>query len=327
MTRKIGVLLTQLGTPDAPEPHAVRRFLREFLSDMRVVDVSRWLWLPLLHGVILPTRSPRSAALYQKIWRSDGVSPLLHYSQVVTHGVGQRLGQGVQVRLGMRYGQPGVAPILHAMVAEGIRRILIVPLFPQYSSAATASITDAVCATFGQTRYQPALRFASPFFDAPAYIAALAANIQALFDSTASVDWLFSFHGLPQRFVNEGDPYADQCVETARLLAHSLALPKQRWRVSYQSRFGREPWLEPNTADILARLPAEGIRRIVVVCPGFVADCLETLEEMAVQGRETFLRAGGEQFVYLPCLNDLPVWIDALADMVQQELAGWLEQE
>lgn len=323
----IGILLAQLGTPDAPTPSDVRRFLREFLSDIRVVDLPRWFWLPLLHGIILPTRSPRSAALYQKIWRSDGLSPLLYYSQAVTDALSQRLGANIQVRLAMRYGQPNLADVLGAMTREGMEKILIFPLFPQYSSAATASITDAVCATFTKSRFQPALRFAPPFFNAPGYINALVAKIRATCNPTEEMDWLFSFHGLPLRFVNEGDPYAHQCQTTAQLLANALNLPSHRWRLSYQSRFGREPWLLPNTEAVLSQLPQEKIRRIAVVCPGFLSDCLETLEEIAVRGKETFLQAGGETFIYIPCLNDAPEWIDALTNLAKQEILGWMGQE
>ncbi|MBF0626870.1 MAG: ferrochelatase [Magnetococcales bacterium] len=322
----IGVLLAQLGTPDAPEPAAVRRFLAEFLADERVVDLPRWFWLPLLHGVILPRRSPRSAALYRKIWRADGVSPLLHDSRTVTAGVAERLGASIRVELGMRYGQPGLTALLHTMVRTGIQRLLIVPLFPQFSSATTASITDAVCGAFASSRFQPALRFVPPFFNDPGYIHALATTLRQQLDPAQPVDWLFSFHGLPQRFVDQGDPYALQCAETARLLAKELHLPNERWHIGYQSRFGREVWLLPDTARLLATLPGQGKRAVAVVCPGFVADCLETLEEMAVQGKETFLRAGGETFHYLACLNDAPPWIDALTTLIRRELSGWMEE-
>lgn len=322
----IGVVLVQLGTPDAPEPQAVRRFLREFLSDRRVVDLPRWFWLPLLHGVILPKRAPRSAALYRKIWREDGLSPLLHHSQAVTAGVTAQLGATIRVALAMRYGQPGLAETLHTMTDAGIQRILIVPLFPQYSCATNATITDAVCAAFVQRRFQPALRFAPPFASDPGYIAALADTIRAARGENPPRHWLFSFHGLPQRFVDQGDPYADQCAETARLLAKELHLEEDQWRLGYQSRFGREPWLLPDTARLLRELPNQGVDELAVVCPGFAADCLETLEEIAVQGEEIFRQAGGRRFLYLPCLNDAPSWIDALGVIVRRELAGWLEE-
>ncbi|MBF0191227.1 MAG: ferrochelatase [Magnetococcales bacterium] len=322
----IGVVLVQLGTPDSPDPVAVQRFLKEFLSDARVVDLPRWFWLPLLHGVILPRRAPKSAALYRSIWRADGVSPLMHYSHAVTRGIRTRLGDDIRVELAMRYGQPSLKQALLTMVQDGIQRILIVPLFPQYSSAATATITDAVCAVFAKQRFQPALRFAPPFFADSAYIQALADSIRARLDPATPMDWLFSFHGLPQRFVDQGDPYAAQCAATARLLARELHIPDDRWQMGYQSRFGREPWLLPDTAQRLVQLPQEGKRHLAVVCPGFVADCLETLEEIAVQGRENFLKAGGERFTYLPCLNDSAAWMDGLGELVKRELSGWLQK-
>ncbi|MBF0340182.1 MAG: ferrochelatase [Magnetococcales bacterium] len=322
----IGVLLIQLGTPSAPDPAAVRQFLREFLSDRRVVDLPRWQWLPILHGIILPRRSPRSAALYQKIWRDDGISPLLHHSRAVTTGIQDRLGDAVQVALAMRYGQPGIAQTLHTMSRAGIQRLLIVPLFPQYSSATTATITDAVCGFYLRQRFQPALRFAAPFFQDPAYIKALGDTIRHHLDPAEPREWIFSFHGLPQRFAAEGDPYPDQCQQTARLLAEELHLSRECWHIGYQSRFGREAWLTPDTAHLLKNLPREGKPRLAIVCPGFVADCLETLEEIGVQGRENFLHAGGEEFHHLPCLNDSPAWIDALSSLIRRELSGWLEE-
>ncbi|MBF0296734.1 MAG: ferrochelatase [Magnetococcales bacterium] len=320
----IGLLLAQLGTPDAPDTEAVKRFLREFLADRRVVDLPRWMWLPLLHGVILPTRSPRSAALYRKIWRVDGVSPLRHFTDRLAAGIAERLGPGVKVAIGMRYGAPALGTALRAMVAEGMERILILPLFPQYSCATTASIVDAAHAAFARERHLPTLRFAPPFFDLPAYIDALAETIRSAVAQPQDRFWLFSFHGLPQRFVAEGDPYADQCRVTARLLAERLGLPDSGWRLTFQSRFGREPWLTPDTASLLAALPGEGIRHVAVACPGFAADCLETLEEIAVAGRATFLAAGGESFVHAPCLNDRTAWIDALAELARRELSGWM---
>ncbi|NGZ07256.1 MAG: ferrochelatase [Magnetococcales bacterium] len=322
----IGVLLVQLGTPDAPEPKAVRRFLTEFLSDWRVVDLPRWYWLPLLHGIILPRRSGRSAALYQQIWRPDGLSPLLHHSRTTACGVAAHLGPQVRVEIAMRYGQPGIAPTLHDMVASGIQHVLIVPMFPQYSCATTASVADAVCSTFATTRYQPAIRFAPPFYQETAYIQALAATIRQQVDLTdPGLHFLFSFHGLPQRFVQQGDPYASHCTETTHLLAKELHLPPERWQIAFQSRFGREPWLEPETSACLTALPGQGKRTVVVVCPGFVVDCLETLEEIAVQGRDRFLHAGGERFEYIPALNDSATWIRGLSNLVRRELSGWLD--
>ncbi|MEO5347523.1 MAG: ferrochelatase [Magnetococcus sp. YQC-9] len=314
---------SQPGTPEAPEPAAVRRFLKEFLSDPRVVDLPRHFWLPLLHGVILPTRAPRSARLYGKIWREDGVSPLLHHTRRVTAGVAEQLGAGIRVEFAMRYGQPAIGETLHTMTCAGIQRLLIMPLFPQYASATTASVLDAVARAFAGERFVPALRFASPCFEEPGYIRALAESVRARLDPAEPRDWLFSFHGLPQRFVDQGDPYADQCQRTAQLLAEELHLEDDRWRIGYQSRFGREAWLTPDTAALLAGLPKTGKKNLAVICPGFAADCLETLEEIAVGGREMFHQAGGERFDYLPCLNDSSVWIDALSRIVRRELSGW----
>ncbi|MBF0153734.1 MAG: ferrochelatase [Magnetococcales bacterium] len=322
------VLLTQLGTPDAPTAPAVRRYLREFLSDPRVVDAPRLFWLPLLHGVILRTRPARSAALYQHIWRPDGVSPLLYFSRLQSQAVVAALPADITVTLTMRYGQPSLVAALQEVIQTRVERLLVFPLYPQYASSTTGSTQSAVMEVIAAQRCQPALRFAAPFYNRSSYIRALAARIQehlTLIDkeSGTSPYVLFSFHGLPQRHVDGGDPYADQCQETARLLARELNFPATRWRLVFQSRFGRESWLEPATAKVLAELPGEGIRSVVVACPGFVADCLETLEEIDRQGREIFLRAGGQVFHTVPCLNDHPLWLAALTELVKEELAGW----
>ncbi|MEO5349426.1 MAG: ferrochelatase [Magnetococcus sp. YQC-3] len=321
---KTGVLFIQLGTPDAPTPAAVRRYLAEFLSDPRVVDLHRAIWLPLLHGVILRTRPQRSAALYQHIWREDGLSPLFHYTQQQAQAVAQALqADGVVVHFAMRYGNPAMAVLLESMRHAGVERVLIFPLFPQYASATTASVLDAVQAALAKRRFIPTLRFAQPFFAHPGYIAAWCAQIRAQADLEQADCLLFSFHGLPQRHVDEGDPYAVHCQQTARLLADALQLPDDRWQISFQSRFGREEWLQPATDQLLAELPAQGKKRLLVVCPGFVSDCLETLEEVAMRGKEQFLAAGGEFYHCLPCLNDSPAWLSALTEMTRQELIGW----
>lgn len=318
-------MFVQLGTPDAPTPAAVRRYLTEFLSDRRVVDAPRMLWLPLLHGVILRTRPRHSAALYQHIWRSDGVSPLLYYTQKQTQAIGQLLeSEKILVRFAMRYGNPSLTITLHEMVASGVERLLIFPLFPQYSAATNASILDAVQAAMAHRRFIPTLRFAQPFFANPDYINALAEQVRSSLPPHET-DYLFSFHGLPQRHVHEGDPYANHCHQTAHLLAQALDLPDHRWHCTFQSRFGREPWLEPATDATLAQLPHKGCKRLTVICPGFVTDCLETLEEINIRGRKRFLDAGGETFYTPPCLNDSPQWIAALARITRQELAGWLK--
>ena len=318
-----GVLLTQLGTPDAPTPAAVRRYLAEFLSDRRMVDLPRALWLPLLHGVILRFRPRRSAALYRHIWRPDGSSPLLYHTQTVARAMEARLGPTVLTRFAMRYGKPPLADTIHDMVNAGISRLLIFPLFPQFSASTTGAMVDGVHAALAKRRFLPTLRFAPPFFDEAGAIEALANRVRSTIAPETDPFYLFSFHGLPQRHVTEGDPYGKQCIVTARLLARALRLSDRQWDFSFQSRFGREQWLLPNTADRLRQLPQEGKQRLVMVCPGFVADCLETLEEIAIQGRQQFLAAGGKQFQYVPCLNDAPDWITVLAGMVWRELAGW----
>ncbi|MBF0176910.1 MAG: ferrochelatase [Magnetococcales bacterium] len=322
------VLLTQLGTPDAPTTTAVRRYLREFLSDPFVVDAPRLLWWPLLHGVILRTRPSRSAALYRHIWRADGVSPLLHYSRLQHAAVAASLPESVVVTLAMRYGNPSLAEALRVMLQARVNRLLVFPLYPQYASSTTGSTQSAVMNALAPHRFQPTLRFAAPFHDQKPYITALATLVREHLAQAAQAAGenpllLISFHGIPQRHVDAGDPYAGQCHETAQLLARELGLPASHWRLVFQSRFGREPWLEPALATELAQLPGEGIRSVVVVCPGFVADCLETLEEIDGQGRDIFMRAGGRAFHYIPCLNDHPPWLDALAGLVSNELAGW----
>ncbi|MEO5362845.1 MAG: ferrochelatase [Magnetococcus sp. DMHC-8] len=320
-----GVLFVQLGTPDAPTPAAVRAYLAEFLADRRVVDLPRALWLPLLHGVILRTRPQRSARLYQKIWRPDGLSPLLHHTRQQAHSVGVALqNEGIAVHFAMRYGHPAVAVMLQAMLEAGVQRALIFPLFPQYAAATTASVLDAVQGALATRRFIPTLRFAQPFFAHPGYIDAWCTRIRAQAALDQADCLLFSFHGLPQRHVDEGDPYHEQCLQTARLLAEALHLPAARWQVGFQSRFGREPWLQPATDQILAQLPAQGKKRVIMACPGFVSDCLETLEEIGERGQATFMAAGGEQFQLVPCLNDHPAWLTALAQMTREELRGWV---
>ncbi|MBF0368121.1 MAG: ferrochelatase [Magnetococcales bacterium] len=320
---RTGLLLTQLGTPDAPTPAAVRRYLKQFLSDRRVVDLNRALWWPLLHGIILNTRPKRSAALYQKIWRKDGQSPLLHHTREVTLALQKRLGEGIQVQFAMRYGNPGIPSVLAKMLDQGVERLLLFPLYPQFSASTTASTADAFQAALAHRRFIPAFRMASPFYADPGYIAALAHQVRATPGYTPHALHLFSFHSLPQRHVDEGDPYGDHCAATAQRLANALGLADDGWRLTFQSRFGREPWLTPGTDTVLEALPKEGVKRVVAVCPGFVSDCLETLEEIGKTERQRFLAAGGESFLYVPCLNESPQWIDALTRIVRRELSGW----
>ncbi|MBF0357869.1 MAG: ferrochelatase [Magnetococcales bacterium] len=321
---KIGVLLLQMGTPDAPTKGAVRSYLEEFLSDKRVVDTPRWLWLPILHGIILRSRPGKSAALYKKIWREDNnLSPLLHYTQEQKSGIEKILGHDSQVRFAMRYGNPSIEATLDEMLATGLEKLLVYPLYPQFSASTTGSGIDAVHNYFALKRSIPTIRFARPFYGNQLYIKALAKQITKQQKPGNKPFYLFTFHGLPQRHITEGDPYQTHCETTAQNLAKVLNIPSKRWRLTYQSRFGREQWLLPATGDTLAKLPAEGEKRLVVICPGFVSDCLETLEEIAIAGKKTFLDAGGEQFQAIPCLNDSPAWIAALSKMVKAELVGW----
>jgi ferrochelatase len=324
-----GVLLCNLGTPGAPTPRAMRGYLREFLSDRRVVELPRWLWLPILHGYILRRRPAQSAARYGKIWLSEG-SPLLIWSNQQAALLGAYLdkrGYAVQVRAAMRYGAPSIASGLDELKALGCTRILIVPLYPQYAGSTTASVLDAVALWIRRVRRVPELRWIGDFHDDPGYIGALAAQVQRVWDKDGPPDHLvLSFHGLPERMSRQGDPYPAQCHATARLLAARLGLADNAWVVTFQSRFGGGRWLQPVTQTVLEQLGREDrqqTRRVDVLCPGFVADCLETLEEIALENRAAFLNAGGGVFRYIPCLNDDPAWIAALADLVQRHLQGW----
>lgn len=323
---KVGVMFVQLGTPDAPTPAAVRRYLAEFLSDRRIVDMPRHLWLPLLHGFILRTRPRRVAASYRRIWRTDGLSPLRHHTRHQVQAVAHLFqGTPILVRYAMRYGTPSIATTLDGMINAGVRRLLIFPLFPQYAAATHASILDAIQAATVRHRFVPTLRFAEPFFANPHYIQALATHVRThARPPSPETHYLFSFHGLPQRHVDEGDPYADHCHRTAQLLAQTLALPEKRWQMAFQSRFGREAWLTPATGHTLTHLPQRGCRHLTVVCPGFLADCLETLEEIQIVEKRRFTEAGGKTFHALPCFNDAPVWTEALARLTREALSDWI---
>lgn len=321
-----GILLVNLGTPDAPTPAAVRRYLSEFLHDHRVVDMSRWLWCPLLHGIILPLRSPRVARLYQSVWTDDG-SPLLAFSRRQQAALTQLLAEretACPVELGMTYGQPSIAQALDALQAQGVTHLTVLPLFPQYSSSTTAAVWDRLSKALRTRRNLPAIRFIRDYHDNPLYIAALAEKLRRSLPAQDSGAWpdklLFSFHGLPQRYFDEGDEYARQCEVTAQAVADELGLTPEQWQLSYQSRFGREEWLKPYTDQTLTAWPAQGVRKIAVVCPGFAADCLETLEEIAEQNQHTFLQAGGEQFTYVAALNDDRAHIELMYHLVQNEM-------
>ena len=321
---RVGVLLVNLGTPDAPETGPVRRYLAEFLSDKRVVELPSILWQPLLRTVVLTTRPKRTAANYAKVWdHVAGDSPLRVITRLQADGLAARFGGDVMVDWAMRYGTPSIPDRLAAMKAAGCDRILIAPLYPQYSSATTATVNDKVFETLMKWRWQPALRTLPPYHDDPLYIDALARSVAV---GTAALGFapdllLTSFHGMPRRTLDKGDPYHCHCRKTARLLGERIDLPL---RVSFQSRLGKAEWLKPYTDATLADLPTQGIRKLVVMSPGFSADNLETLEEVSMEGRATFLAAGGTDFAYIPCLNASENGLSALGDIVARELAGWI---
>jgi ferrochelatase len=321
---KIGVLLINLGTPDAPEARAVRRYLAEFLSDPRVVEIPSIAWKPILHGFILRTRPHRSAEAYNKVWTNEG-SPLAVIARRQARALHERFEGRASVHYAMRYGNPGIAAALDRMVDEGCNRILAAPLYPQYCAATTATANDAVFGALARMRVQPALRTLPPYYDDPLYIEALRTSLSR---QITALDFeperlLLSFHGMPRRTLELGDPYHCHCQKTARLVSEVLG---REVDVSFQSRFGRAKWLEPATDAALAAYPRNGVKRIAVAAPGFSADCLETLEELGIRGRETFLHAGGHQFALLDCLNHSPESIQMLERLISRELAGWLPQ-
>ncbi|MCI4588684.1 ferrochelatase [Sphingobium sp. BYY-5] len=320
---KVGILLMNLGTPDAPDVRSVRRYLAEFLSDPRVVEIPKLIWQPILRGVILTTRPKKSAHAYRQVWTDQG-SPLAVHTRATARALQQAMGDAVTVDWAMRYGNPAIASRLAAMKAQGCDRILLAPLYPQYSAATTATANDAAFAAMKAMRWQPAIRTLPPYHDDPAYIGALQAVIEA---HLAALDFrpdalLASFHGMPERTLRLGDPYHCQSVKTVRLLREALSLPVH---MSFQSRFGRAKWLEPETEATLANLVQEDVRNIAVVTPGFAADCLETLEEIALRAKEVFLTHGGENFAYLPCLNASAEAITLYQRLISRELAGWMD--
>lgn len=318
---RIGVLLVNLGTPDAPEPGAVRRYLAEFLTDPRVIEIPPWLWRPILHGIVLRTRPARSAHAYRQVWTEDG-SPLAAITSRQARALQQLLGESIIVDHAMRYGKPGIAGAIERMSAAGCTRILAAPLYPQYCAATTASANDALFAAVASMRWQPALRTLPPYHDDPLYIEALRANLDRQLNA---LDFepqrvLLSFHGMPQRTLELGDPYHCHCQKTARLLGDALG---RSIDIAFQSRFGRAKWLQPATDTTLAAYPAQGVQRIAIAAPGFSADCLETLEELGIRGRDSFLAAGGTHFARLDCLNDSPEGMTMLEQLVRRELEGW----
>ncbi len=324
-TGGIGVLLVNLGTPDAPTPVAVKRYLKQFLSDPRVVEIPPLVWQPILRGIILNTRPKKSAHAYSQVWTEKG-SPLAAITAEQAEALQARLGDAVSVRWAMRYGNPAIAQELGALMEAGCIRILVAPLYPQYSAATNASVSDAVGDALQEMRWQPALRTLPPYYDDPAYIDALAQDLGGQLgrlDFTPEV-LLLSFHGMPERTLHLGDPYHCQCRKTARLLAEALKRPDLKIVTTFQSRFGRAKWLEPATDTVLAEEAQSGTKNLAIAAPGFSADCLETLEELAIRGREQFLESGGEKFAVLSCLNAQEPGMDMLEALLRRELAGWI---
>jgi protoporphyrin/coproporphyrin ferrochelatase len=315
------VLLVNLGTPSAPTTAAVRRYLAEFLSDSRVIDYPRWLWLPLLYGVILQLRPRRSAKAYRKIWTEHG-SPLLVLSRALTDKLSISFApSGVRVDLAMRYGEPATTEVVSRLVAAGVKRILLLPLYPQYSAASTASAFDAAFAALRSQRWVPEIRTIGDYHNLPEYISALSDSVEKYWQANGRGDrLLLSFHGIPERYVNAGDPYRDQCLTTARLLRERLGLDENSLMITFQSRVGRERWLTPYTDETLKQLATNGTRHVQVLCPGFAVDCLETLEEIAIQNRENFLHCGGQRLDYISALNDGDAHVHMLRALIERNI-------
>jgi protoporphyrin/coproporphyrin ferrochelatase len=327
MNRKTGILIGQLGTPDAPTAPAVRRYLRQFLSDPRVVDLNPFLWRAILEGIILRTRPAQSAALYRKVWTEQG-SPLLTLTRSQASALESALaaeGAEVKAEVAMRYGNPSTGFAIEKLLDWGAERILLFPMYPQYSAPTTGSTYDETFRELVARRYVPALRVVPPYYDHPSYISALAESVRETLASlpTPPDKILISFHGIPQRYADLGDPYPAHCAATADALARAMGWSADEYLVTFQSRFGREPWLHPYTDETLKRLGAEGIRRIVALCPGFTADCLETIDEIGNLGAEQFIEGGGEVLHLVPCLNDRSSWLSAMTEIAATELQGW----
>jgi protoporphyrin/coproporphyrin ferrochelatase len=323
---RVGVLLVNLGTPDDPSPGAVRRFLAEFLWDPRVIETPRWLWWLILHGVILRIRPRRSAHAYQQIWTPQG-SPLLFHSkelaQRLQEDLANRLGGDVPVVLGMSYGSPSIQGSVEKLHREGVRRLIVLPLYPQYSGTTTASVFDRVTRALARFRWVPALRFISAYQDDPGYIRALADSVRRHWQLHGQQHLLFSFHGIPRSYVEAGDPYHRQSLETARLVTESLGLKPEEWSIAFQSQVGRAEWLRPYTEELLLQHAKGPHKRVTVICPGFATDCLETLEEIAIRNRRLFLGNGGESYDYIPALNASDSHVALLAELIARNAAGW----
>lgn len=318
-----GILLVNLGTPEEPTSPAVRRFLKDFLSDPRVIEYPRWLWWLILNGIILRIRPSRSAAAYRKIWTDEG-SPLMIFSKAVADGIQAQLHEVANVELAMSYGEPSIDAAIDRLLAKGARRLLVLPMYPQYSGTTTASVFDAVARKLNGLRWIPELRFINQYHDEPGYIDALAASIREFWKQQGrGTHLMFSFHGVPKNTLLRGDPYHCQCQKTARLVAAALELGDDEWILSFQSRVGREEWLRPYTDETIVEFGQQGLDRLDVVCPGFSTDCLETLEEIAMQNAELFVESGGESLHYIPALNARDDHVRFLADLAERHLGGW----
>lgn len=324
-----GVVLVNLGTPAAPTAASLRPYLKQFLSDPRVVEIPSLVWWPILNGIILTLRPAKSAAKYASIWTDEG-SPLKVHTErqaaLIAAALQQGNGPALHVDWAMRYGAPSIPDTLNALRAKGCTRILVVPLYPQYAASTTASVMDEVARCLVHWRNLPELRFVRNFHDHPAYIGALAHSVREHWREHGQADKLvMSFHGVPRRSLDLGDPYHCECYKTARLVAQALELPAERWQVTFQSRFGKAEWLKPYTEPTLEKLAGEGLKSVDLMCPGFVSDCLETLEEIAMECKAAFLGAGGERFHYIACLNERPDWISALQHIIGEHLGNWLD--
>ncbi|OEE68567.1 ferrochelatase [Enterovibrio norvegicus] len=317
---KTGVLLANLGTPEAPTAKAVSAFLSEFLHDQRVVDMTRWLWCPLLHGIILPVRSPKVAKLYQSVWMEEG-SPLMVYSQRQKAALETVI--DMPVELGMTYGQPSILSAVESLQAQGCERILVLPLYPQYSRTTTAAVFDKLAKSMKGKPVIPEFRFINQYHDDKAYINALAQSVESHWDANGKPDMLVcSYHGIPKRYADNGDPYREHCHDTTERLIARLNTDV-KIKTTFQSRFGREEWLQPYTDKTLEQLPKDGVKRVDIISPAFSVDCLETLEEIAEQCHDSFMEAGGEAFRFIPCLNDAPAHIDMMRQLVERHTQGW----
>ena len=319
-----GILLCNLGTPDAPRPTELRRYLKEFLSDPRVVEIPRLLWWMILNLIILRIRPRRSAKLYQSVWTEAG-SPLMLYSQGQVKAVKQRLAEkygDIPVVLGMRYGNPSMASAIKQLTDQNVRDIIVLPLYPQYAGATTGSTFDAIAKTFTKLRWVPELQFINGYHKSEGYLDALCTTIKRHIEQHGQPDkFVFSYHGTPERYLKNGDPYHCFCHQTTRLVREKLGFDEDQVMTTFQSRFGREPWLQPYTDKTLEQLPEDGVKHVAVICPGFSSDCLETIEEINMEARESFIESGGEHFHYIPCLNDDPVHIDALVSILEKRLS------